>query len=186
MTPEDEMLQEIESGERWLDKVCQEPPPPSADRIKLRVRIAAQEAWLHEQLNDATPSHLAGRTRRTVSAAIGEDLAASASSARRRNRHRRVAWWAGGVAAAAAIVLFAFVGFQNGGEARSGPSFVEVFEAIGESDWEMAIAALGTDVADLEDELGDAWLAQADDWSLQNIGEAIDSVMTEAAGDDWL
>jgi len=186
MTLDDEMLQEIESGERWLGEVCQEPPPPNADRIKLRVRIAAQEMWLHGQLNDATPTHLADRTMQTVRAAIGEDRAAPASGPRSRNRYRRVAWWASGVAAAAAIVLFAFVGFQDRGELPSGPSFVEVFESMGESDLEMALAALAADVADLEDELGDAWLAQADDWSLQSIGDAIDQVMTEPAGDDWL
>ena len=186
MKSDDEMLREIESGERWLGEICHEPPPPNVDRIKLRVRIAAQEVWLHGQLNDTTPARLADLTKQTVRTAIGEDRVAAASGPRSRNRYRRVAWWGSGVAAAAAIVLFAFVGFGDRGDARSGPSFVEAFESMGESDLEMALAALATDVADLEDELGDSWLAQADDWSLLSIGDAIDNVMTEPAGDDWL
>ena len=185
MNSDDEMLREIESGERWLGEVCQEPPPPGVDRIKLRVRIAAQEVWLQGQLNDPAPSYLADLTKQTVRTAIGEDRAA-ASSPRSRNRYRRVVWWASGVAAAAAIVLLAFVGCQDTDEARRGLSFVEAFESMGESDLEMALSALATDVADLEDELGDKWLAQADDWSLLSIGDAIDNVMTEPAGDDWL
>ena len=38
MNSDDDMLREIESGERWLGEICNEPPPPSADRIKLRMR----------------------------------------------------------------------------------------------------------------------------------------------------
>ena len=186
MKSDDEMLREIESGERWLGEVCREPLLPNADRIKLRVRIAAQEVWLHGQLNDAMPAHVADRAKQTVRTAIGEDRAAPGSSPRSGNRYRRVVWWASGVAAAAAIVLLAFVGFQDTDEARRGLSFVEAFESMGESDLEMALSALATDVADLEDELGDKWLAQADDWSLLSIGDAIDNVMTEPAGDDWL
>ncbi|MCH7993523.1 MAG: hypothetical protein IIB57_03670 [Planctomycetes bacterium] len=186
MNANDEMLREIESGERWLGEVCHEPPPPGADRIKLRVRIAAQEVWLQGQLDATTPAYLAERAKQTVRTAIGEDRAAPGSSPRSGNRYRRVAWWASGVAAAAAIVLFAFVGFGDRGEARSGLSFVEAFESMGESDLEMALSALATDVADLEDELGDSWLAQADDWSLMSIGDEIDNVLTDPAGDDWL
>ena len=75
MNADDEMLRDIESGERWLGEVCREPPPPSADRIKLRVRIAAQEVWLQGQLNDNTPARLADRAKQAVRTAIGEDRA---------------------------------------------------------------------------------------------------------------
>ena len=73
MNANDDMLREIESGERWLGEVCHEPPPPGADRIKLRVRIAAQEVWLQGQLDATTPAYLAERAKQTVRTAIGED-----------------------------------------------------------------------------------------------------------------
>ena len=187
MNTDDEMLRDIESGEHWMDEVCHEPPPPSADRIKLRVRIAAQEVWLRGQMDDTLPPHLTDRTKRTVRTAIGEDRAAPRRHLRNRNRFGRVAWWGSGVAAVAGIVLFSVVGFQDRVDNPwSELSFVEVFAATIASDLEMAIAALATDVATLEDELGDSWLAQADDWPLLSIGDAIDNVLTESTGDDWL
>lgn len=187
MNTDEEMSREIESGERWMGEVCHEPPPPSAERIKLRVRIAAQEVWLRGQMDDTLPLRLTERTKRTVRTAIGEDRAARAWQSRNRNRTSRVAWWGGGVAAAAAIVLFSVVGFQDRGDSPwSELSFVEVFAATSASDLEMAIAALATDVTNLEDEIDDSWLAQADDWRAMNIGDAIDNVLTEPTGDDWL
>jgi|GEM_PF-3445351 len=186
MTENRNQSREIEAGERWLREVCKEPPSPSLDRIKLRVRIAAQELWLTSQLSDEAPEALLDRMKDVVRAEVGVSEAIPPLTTATVGI-RRFAWWSMGVAGAAAAVLFAFVGLPNGRGAASQGTYVDAFISVDYDDFDAAIDTLSAEVDDIESGLYASSLAQLDDWMYLNIGEGLDDVpSTTFTDDDWL
>ena len=43
VTSDDEMLLGVEQGERWLSRVCHDPPAPKTEELKQRIRLALNE-----------------------------------------------------------------------------------------------------------------------------------------------
>ena len=193
MTPEDhKLLRRIEEDERLLAACWQDPPPPDVERIKQRVHLAVDEAWLERRLDDVAPKpHLAGRTKIALHAELARLRRETASAKRPRWPRLRVQLFrlSGSLAAAAALAL-AFVIWWSSEPAP--PTLLstvstDVFEAY-ELDDEFF-----TELALLEEELDELELMELgisgdelQDTLIDDVGDSIDDLLLDTETTDDL
>lgn len=177
MTPQDDMLREIERNEAWLRELSLDPSPPNAEHLKLMTRIVADEQWLERQLAVTPPDSLAGRLK-TLVHATQRDL--DQSSHARRTR-RLVLRWAGGLAAAAAIAIFMLSNQATTPQTDDEFAVAGILEESNRDEYDITLEALHEDLQELEWG-SDGWIAlDSEENEFETLWEQIEGL----AANDW-
>ena len=193
MTSNDELLLALEEGERWLSRVCHDPPAPKTEDLKQRIRLALNEQWLTEALDDQPPAELGHGVKSSLRAILESELPSEphrSVAARSRSRIVRFYRWAGGVsaaAAAAAVILFAIVGPFGLDPGPLESSRAEAFEHYRDDAITESLAALAAEVSEVEFALGDVPISDELDNTFGDLLDSIDELMLEGSvgEDDW-
>ena len=197
MTPHDDLMIEIEAGERWLSEVCSDPPAPNADRIKRCTRLALDEQWLAERLDDRAPADLAERAKGHVGAALaGQRSPRHPLRQEPRFRpqsislHRRI----GAVAAVAAAIMLALTALYWPESAPldvtnidASAQDTDTFEQSCDAPPAESLAILEQELREFEYAYGYTSFAGEEDATFDELLEDIDALMFETllGGSDW-
>jgi len=189
MTDWDKQLREIHRDEQWLrDRLSGtsgDPATPDTEAIKDRVRLAVQERWLAENLNDDVPKDLAKRLKATTVAALGERSQLDPTTGSRqavRGHWRIMAGW--GLAAAACLMVYVGIRQVNqhdrGGSVAVAPG--DPFSDYQEDDLLVSLTQLSDDFDDLEYSLSDQVGFDTSDFMLDDLLFQMDGVLGDGDG----
>ena len=149
---------ELQQAEAWFASVCADQTGPDLDRIKRHVRLAVNEQWLADELDQTSDSNVSADTKLCIRELLANTIGGqqhtppavlcdvTPTSLRRTHTMQ----WLGAASLAAAACLLIAVAIQRTESPAANLVLVSAFEQYEEDDFTQSIASLDQDLDELE------------------------------------